>query len=232
MSGDALSTDGAFACGVMNFTISAVILTRCSCYALQRRPVHRGMAGFFRLFHTEPRYAVRAFLLPGDVGAAEVSDAVAGVRVTVAPSKGGELASYQVSLNCDSVPVGFHDLTLQIRGSDGEWVELLHHGNDYVSPDGPGGWQGRGKAASSFKLKPTVTRSRCLLTVSGPNLFPAVGRNFTSDQLAAVTDGKAPATCNYVWGGVARDLGVHGFLKDTDGWEVREAPCVSVIDVI
>jgi len=65
-----------------------------------------------------------------------------------------------------------------------------------VTPVGPGGWQGR-----------------------GPNLFPAVGRNFSSEQLAG-SEGKAPPVCRYVWGGEARDIGVHGFIKDVTTWEL------------
>ena len=60
--------------------------------------------------------------------------------------------------------------------------------------------------------------------VAGPNLFPAVGRNFTAEQLAAATAGVAPSPCRYLWDGKEYDIGVHGFLKDTTAWEASAVP--------
>ena len=60
--------------------------------------------------------------------------------------------------------------------------------------------------------------------VAGPNLFPAVGRNFTAEQLAAATAGVAHSPCRYLWDGKEYDIGVHGFLKDTTAWEASAVP--------
>lgn len=121
----------------------------------------------------EPRFSVRAFLLPGDIAAAEVCDSIAGIRACVAPSKGAELSSFQVRRIWPSFPIGsFHRVFLQIKDAAGDWLELLHHGNDYTSPLGPGGWQGR----STWVLFSVAVFCVCQVFLwSRPQLVPRCG---------------------------------------------------------
>ena len=77
----------------------AVVFTRCASLTRWKRPAIT-LIRRFCCSEPEPRFAVRAFLLPGDVAAAEVTDSVAGVRACVAPSRGAELSSYQASSRC------------------------------------------------------------------------------------------------------------------------------------
>jgi hypothetical protein len=154
--------------------VVACFIRRCPRFVgISLRWAHN--VGKFLSAEPEPRYSVRAFLLPGDIAAAEVSDNVAGIRACVAPSKGAELSSFQVRCvvlcPCRVNDRDFHGVHSQIKDATGEWLELLHHGNDYVSPLGPGGWQGRGKVT----LNALMSHHRCLRWVcwsNRPKLVP------------------------------------------------------------
>jgi galactose mutarotase-like enzyme len=70
----------------------------------------------------------------------------------------------------------------------GKWREILYRGLDYATP-APHGWTGR-----------------------APLLFPALGRNFTPDQVArANATGRIPRACAYLHEGQKRSIRIHGF---------------------
>jgi len=77
--------------------------------------------------------------------------------------------------------------SLQVR-HEGRWHELLYHALNYAGPP-PAGWPGR-----------------------APLLWPAVGCNYTQDQIAkAGATGRAPRSCAYLVDGRRRPVPVHGF---------------------
>lgn len=81
--------------------------------------------------------------------------------------------------------------SLQLR-SEGEWQELLYRANDWSKPDG---WRGQ-----------------------APWLFPAVGRNYTEEQLRR--EPGRPASCSYRLGGQTLPIPIHGFAMDSV-WQVE-----------
>jgi len=77
----------------------------------------------------------------------------------------------------------------RLDGSD-TWLETIHRANDFRKPDGDN-WEGK-----------------------TPVLFPAVGRNFTADQLVgAAQSGERPAVCRY--GEQSLEMPLHGFAQNT-----------------
>ena len=178
-----------------------------------------------------PRYYVNDHSLPDGTSIVYGVDFEAGIMFSVAPSRGGELSSYKVISVSVCVMIwgrtcacGFR--VSQVVGPGGNWLELLHHGDNYAAPLVAGGWQGRG-AHRKLVLTGCSSSQRtsrvlpAVLSPAAPNLFPAVGRNFTADQVsAAAAVGAAPPTCRYTWNAVTRDIGVHGFAKDVE-YEVR-----------
>ena len=76
------------------------------------------------------------------------------------------------------------------------WIELLHRATELEEPEGDA-WQGR-----------------------APVLWPAVGRNFTEEQLSGCTE--RPEECRYQLNAATTlPMPLHGFAKDVP-WSVGE----------
>ena len=87
--------------------------------------------------------------------------------------------------------------SLQFRWR-GDWHELLYRANQFDPPEGT--WRGR-----------------------APFLFPAVGRNYTPDQLKQVqTSGREERIGSYTYRGVTYQMPCHGFVMDRP-WRVVSA---------
>ena len=112
-------------------------------------------------------------------------------------------------LKCSVAPSKGANLTsyaVEEPSGSGDWLEMLYRGNDFSTTMG---WDGK-----------------------SPVLFPAVGRNFTSEQIAlakraAGSEGKVtpPGRCRYTVGlsdGEKKDIPLHGFARDMACWKVTE----------
>ena len=83
----------------------------------------------------------------------------------------------------------------------GRWREILHRALDYDS-EPPDGWRGR-----------------------APLLWPAVGRNFTPEQVVTwKRTGRKPRACRYALGRRAYPMPMHGFARDLP-WDLESHGC-------
>ena len=89
--------------GLLAVTVCAVASRAAVWHSLRRTRVGTCRVVFFHpkrhsshCAAAPPRYTARAFCIADGIAVAEICDEVAGVRACIAPSKGAELASYQV----------------------------------------------------------------------------------------------------------------------------------------
>ncbi len=117
-----------------------------------------------------------------------------------APGEAVEIVQMQDStggIRAAVAPARGTELTSLAFMFEGQWREALYRAKDYAPVEG---WQGR-----------------------APLLWPAVGRNYTPEQLAEVkASGEDPPMCSYRVGDRVYRLPRHGFAKDRK-WELVEA---------
>jgi len=91
-------------------------------------------------------------------------------------------------------PFGGGLSSLRVRWA-GEWVETLYRANEFQPTEG---WRGQ-----------------------APLLWPAVGRNYTAEQLTAIREGEKPPRGAYCYRESTYPMPIHGFVMDL-AWELMD----------
>ena len=124
------------------------------------------------------------------------------LHCSVAPKNGAILTSYAINTSRPTPPRDSEGATEGLNDRE-EFVELLFRGNDFSTTQG---WDGK-----------------------SPVLWPAVGRNFTSEQIdlarkANPSKPSKPGTCRFTLGlvdGAANEIPLHGFAQHLP-WKLVE----------